>query len=139
MQWSSRVDPETNQLVVGFRTVIATVVALLIITFGEDIRRLVIDAETSGVMDANTRQDIEIIATTVKEHGGQISSFSDRILKLEFANGEKSKLQKQITMNTNLIRKMQNSQIRMVEKINSINSNARKVESRVRVMERHNQ
>ena len=136
MQWYSRVDPDTNQLVVGFRTVIVTVVALLIITFGEDIRRLIIDAETSGVMDANTRQDIETIAKAVNKHESIITSHNERILMLEFANGERSKLQRQITMNTNLIRKMQNSQVRMVEKINSLNLNARKLESLVRIMER---
>jgi hypothetical protein len=116
MQWYSRIDPETNQVLVGFRTVISTIAAVMIIAFADDIKNLVIDAETSGLMEANTRQNIEIIAKSVEAHESIITSHSERILRMEFANKEHSRLQNQITKNTDIIRKIQNAQIRVIAK-----------------------
>lgn len=136
MQWNSRIDPDTNQVVVGIRNIIVTIVAVMVIAFADDIKSLIIDVEKSGVMESNTRQNIETIYNIVTKNESLIDSHAERILKLEFINGEQSKLQRQISMNTNLIRKMQNSQIRMIEKINNITSNSRKLDLRVRSIER---
>lgn len=136
MRWHSHIDPETNQVMTGLRTIVTTVIAVMIIAFADDIKSLAIDAETSGLMEVNSRQNIEEIAESVTAHERTLASYNTRILRLEFSNKDHSRLQGQISSNTNLIRKIQNTQIRIVERVNNINSKNKTLESRIRVLER---